>query len=94
MHDVAFFEGQGCPSVALLSSAFLNQAHYQAGGLGLKQVTGLLIPVAHPISDQTVGQLHAKGDLCFKRVVQALLHGAEPFGLSEEGDAAPSDCMA
>lgn len=98
MHDCAYFEAQGLPSAAVLSEMFLQQAHYQAGGLGLSQVAGLLNPVAHPISDQTVAQLHAKADACFDSVLGALLVGAST---SEEKDdlnqpllPAATDCMA
>ena len=74
MHDVAWFEARGVPSAAILSSAFGRQAHYQAEGLGLTGVGPCLHMVAHPISDQTKEEMHAKADVAFDSIVDSLLH--------------------
>jgi len=70
MHDGAFFESKGIPSVALVSDAFKPQAQYQAKALGLEEAARVF--VAHPISDQTVAQLHAKAEAAFEQVAEAL----------------------
>ena len=48
MHDVAWFEGAGLPSVALVSGEFKAQARYQAQGLGLKDAVQLPPGIAAP----------------------------------------------
>lgn len=70
MHDGAFFESKGIPSVALVSDAFKPQAQYQAKALGLEDAPRVF--VQHPISDQTPAQLHAKADAVFEKVAEAL----------------------
>jgi len=70
MHDGAFFESKGIPSVALVSDAFKPQAQFQAKALGLENAARVFVP--HPISDQTASQLHAKADAVFEQVVEAL----------------------
>jgi len=98
MHDCAYFEAHGRPSAAILSEMFMKQAHYQAGGLGLNDIAGLLKPVKHPISDQTVAQLHGKADACFESVLEALMQGitqsAEDLNTPLLDGAETADCMA
>lgn len=94
MHDVAWFESQGLPSTAILSTAFQKQAHYQADGLGLNEVKGLLTYVLHPISDQTVPQMADKADGCMESAVAALLTGDSGSTPTQDGGAPAEDCMA
>ena len=70
MHDAAFFERSGVPSAALVSSEFLPQAWFQAHGIGAGHVRR--VAVRHPMSDQTVQQMHAKADACYATVLKAL----------------------
>jgi len=97
MHDVAYFESRGIPSTAILSTQFQAQAKFQAAGLGLSQVTGLCKYVAHPISDQTVTQMHDKGVAVFADVTTALLEGPKEE-LNVVASGAPptdaEDCVA
>lgn len=70
MHDGAYFESKGLPSVALVSDAFKPQAQYQAKSLGLEKAARVFIQ--HPISDQTDAQLHSKADAAYAAVTEAL----------------------
>jgi len=56
--------------VAILSDEFKAQALYQSRQLGMSQL--IKVFVAHPISDQTVKQLHEKADHAFPSAVEAL----------------------
>eukprot|EP00051_Salpingoeca_urceolata_P032120 m.14357 g.14357 ORF g.14357 m.14357 type:complete len:95 (+) comp4786_c0_seq1:1606-1890(+) len=84
MHDVAFFESKGLPSVAVLSDAFQPQAAYQAQKLGLQATVRLF--VKHPISDQTPAQMHAKADVVYGDVVDALT--TQPVEIDDSAVAA------
>jgi len=70
MHDTAQLETAGIPSVAILSSAFKNQAHVQASSLGCADAFRVF--VQHPISDQTPAQMEAKARECFDDVQRAI----------------------
>lgn len=74
MHDVAYFESQGIPAVAVVSEEFRSQAVYQGRSLGLAENASLTKKVflRHPISDQTRTQLYAKADEVFGDVVRGL----------------------
>ena len=52
MHDVAWAEKNGIPSVAILSDAFVPQSNYNAACLGQKDLARLV--VQHPIQDLRV----------------------------------------
>ena len=58
MHDLAALEAKGIPCVALVSSAFRNQAAVQSRNLGYEGAR--IVFVEHPISDQTTEQLLVK----------------------------------
>ena len=70
MHDTVFFESNGVPSVACVSSEFQTQAHYQAKILDAEFVQQVF--VQHPISDQTREAMHAKAEAVFEQVVRSL----------------------
>jgi len=70
MHDAAYLESHGIPTVAVISSAFKPQAAYQADMLGLKQVRAEF--VQHPISDASKEQMIQKATDTFAGVVKAL----------------------
>ena len=70
MHDARWFEQAGLPACALVSDGFVPQARYQASILDADNVPQVF--VAHPISDQTREQLHAKADLSFEQVYKAM----------------------
>jgi len=92
MHDVAWFEGAGLPSVALVSGEFKAQARYQAAGLGLKDAVQLF--VRHPISDQTVAALRAKADAVFADVVRGLTEDGYAGHQAPDADANAADDAA
>ena len=105
MHDIARFERRGLPSAALISSAFLPQARWQARELGMAGVAHLLVPVEHPMSDKTPSQMYAKADACYEACRSALTTTTPPGaafggagGEDEEEEkppaAAGADCAA
>ena len=71
MHDTARFEAQGQPSVAVLSTAFKPQAHFQAEMLGAPNLP--VVFVDHPISDQTAASLRSKADSAMIAIIKALI---------------------
>ena len=62
------------PAVDIISSGFRSQARYQARILKADRVPQLF--VQHPVSDQTVAQMHEKADSVVDQVVAAL---SEPW---------------
>ena len=70
MHDTVYFESNGVPSVACVSSEFQTQARYQAKLLDAEFVPQVF--VRHPISDQTREAMHAKAEEVFEQVLRAL----------------------
>lgn len=98
MHDAAYFESNGLPATALLSSAFNRQAQYQAKGLGLESIATTCRTVPHPISCRTPSQMAEKADQAFDSIVGALLRVETPQnalpGDAEASPAVSEDCMA
>lgn len=84
MHDGAYFEGKGVPSVCCVSDAFKPQAQYQAASLGYGDAARVFVD--HPISDQTTSQLHAKADKVYAATIRALTSN-EVASVDESGDA-------
>ena len=70
MHDARWFEAAGIPACAVVSNGFVKQARYQAEILEASIVPQVFVP--HPISDQTSQQMHAKADLSFDEVFNAI----------------------
>jgi len=97
MHDVAYFESEGRPANAILSSSFTAQADYQALALGLQGVQALCTTVPHPISDQSPQQMAEKADKCFAAIVEALCDGSTEVMCDTPGGhtlVGASDCMS
>ncbi len=81
-------ERAGIPACALVSEAFLPQAVYQGRQVGAESdadVRRLLVAVKHPISDQTVEQMHEKADACFDMAVRAVTRGLTLDESAESG---------
>mmetsp|Transcript_17774 Transcript_17774/g.23530 ORF Transcript_17774/g.23530 Transcript_17774/m.23530 type:complete len:102 (+) Transcript_17774:599-904(+) len=72
MHDIADLEKKGVPCAALVSSAFVKQARWQAERLGLEGIETLLVGVEHPFSNQNLEQIRIKTDHVFEDAVKAL----------------------
>jgi len=58
------------PSVAVVSSAFAKQSHYQAEMLNLSEVRVSF--VRHPISDASASAMEAKAKGCWQDVCQSI----------------------
>ena len=82
MHDGVYFESQNVPCVAILSDAFKAQSKYQAKILNASFVPQVF--VNHPISDQSVAQMHSKASACFSEVFAGLTKAWKPSEISEE----------
>ena len=70
MHDTAWFELAGKPSVFVASSAFESAAEIQARALGLDAVQRIFVP--HPIQDANDADMRAKADSVLEEVLAAL----------------------
>lgn len=70
MHDVAYLESNGIPTVALVSDQFKPQLAYQASMLGLEQVR--VQWVQHPIQCNTKEEIWQKAVESFAGAVQSL----------------------
>lgn len=77
MHDMSVLEQKGIPTAALVSSAFLPQARWQADKLGLIGVDSLLVGVKHPFSDQSLEQIRTKAEDVFEATLNALSNDVE-----------------
>ena len=88
MHDCARFERRGLPSAAMVSSAFLPQARHQAAQLGLDAVAHILVPVQHPMSDQTLKQMRGKADAAYPLARDALVEQPSADADGEEKEEA------
>jgi len=86
MADTCFFESQGIPCVALISSEFKGQAVYQAGQLGMSNAVRLFVP--HPISDCTRAQLEEKADAVIDRAIYSITHNDLALMQAEEDKGA------
>mmetsp|Transcript_54416 Transcript_54416/g.174481 ORF Transcript_54416/g.174481 Transcript_54416/m.174481 type:complete len:93 (-) Transcript_54416:575-853(-) len=86
MHDAAYLESHGIPTVAIISSAFRPQAAYQAQMLGLDQVRVEF--VQHPISDVSAEQMKQKASDAFSGVLRSLTT-SDVSALQHVADAAP-----
>mmetsp|Transcript_55366 Transcript_55366/g.157329 ORF Transcript_55366/g.157329 Transcript_55366/m.157329 type:complete len:93 (+) Transcript_55366:154-432(+) len=86
MHDAAYLESRGVPTVAVISSAFKPQAAYQARMLGLEQVRVEF--VQHPISDATKEQMQQKAASAFGGVLRALT-SSDTSALQQVTEEAP-----
>ena len=95
MHDVAAFEKQGLPSVALLTNQFLDQSTYQAQKLGLERIPR--IAIQHPVVDPSCS-LDVKAERAFMDVVRALTSHDVPIPELPSGtetvaqSVPPADC--
>ena len=70
MHDTVWFETNGVPSVALVSSEFEGAAITQASALGLEDAR--CVYVAHPIQDASDAEMAQKLDAVWDQVTAAL----------------------
>lgn len=70
MHDVAWAEKSGIPSVAILSDAFVPQSAYQSESLGQKDLARLV--VQHPIQDCSQEEIFQRADRVYGSLVRAL----------------------
>jgi hypothetical protein len=82
MHDMSELEKAGLPCCALVSSAFLPQARWQANQLGLNGVEHLLVGVQHPFSDQNLEQIRGKADAVYEATVNALVKKIDPYAVA------------
>ena len=96
MHDMSVLEKEGIACVALVSSAFLPQARWQSGKLGLVGEAALLVGVEHPFSDQTGEEIRGKADAVFEEVVTKLTEtvGEEEKVAGEEEGGGVGECTA
>ncbi len=70
MHDTAWFELQGKPSVFVASSAFETAADTQARALGMHGLRRVFVP--HPIQDANDEEMRVKADRALEEIVAAL----------------------
>lgn len=76
MHDARWFEAAGIPACAVVSNGFMKQARYQAKILESSMIPQVFVP--HPISDQTMKQMHAKAEASFDEVFHAITQAWSP----------------
>lgn len=69
---MTFFEGEGLPSVAVISDVFMEAASKQDEVLGSEHMKRVW--VHHPIQDRTDEEMHEKADLIFDNIVWNLLN--------------------
>lgn len=95
MHDVHTLERQkGIPSVALVTSAFAEQAHFQSAALGLKQPERHVVLAEHPISDASPAELVAKADALYADLLGELTYKPLAGGTSNRRRIKPTELSA
>lgn len=70
MHDNFWFETQGIPAVAIVSSEFGEAAEAQRKALGMNGARYVLVP--HPIQDANDDEMRAKAGAALDQVLSAL----------------------
>lgn len=70
MHDTAWFELAGKPSVFVASSAFESAADTQARALGMDALRRIFVP--HPIQDANDDEMRVKADAILEEILSAL----------------------
>jgi hypothetical protein len=71
VHDTAWFEINGKPSVFVASSEFVDAAEAQAHALGLPEVQRVFVP--HPIQDRTDDEMRERADAVLDALIEALV---------------------
>jgi hypothetical protein len=71
VHDTAWFEINGKPSVFVASSEFVDAAEAQAHALGLPEVQRVFVP--HPIQDRTDEEMRERADAVLDALIEALV---------------------
>jgi hypothetical protein len=71
VHDTAWFEINGKPSVFVASSEFVDAAEAQAHSLGLPEVQRVFVP--HPIQDRTDDEMRERADAVLDALIEALV---------------------
>jgi hypothetical protein len=71
VHDTAWFEINGKPSVFVASSEFVDAAEAQAHSLGLPEVARVFVP--HPIQDRTDDEMRERADAVLDALIEALV---------------------
>jgi len=71
LHDCVWFESQGIPAVAILSSGFAEAALNQAESLGMPELRLVVVP--HPIQNRTDDEMRELADSVYEDLLGALL---------------------
>jgi hypothetical protein len=71
VHDTAWFEINGKPSVFVASSEFVDAAEAQSHALGLPGVQRVFVP--HPIQDRTDDEMRERADAVLDALIEALV---------------------
>jgi hypothetical protein len=71
LHDTIRLENQGIAAVPVATSEFMLPARAQASALGRPDFDAVY--VAHPIQDQTAGEIEARADAAIEQIVARLL---------------------
>ena len=74
MHDSTKLESLGVPAVPVATSEFVTAARAQASALGRSDLDAVY--VAHPIQDQTKGEIEAKAEVALDEIVRRLVNGS------------------
>jgi hypothetical protein len=73
LHDTIRFENWGIPAVPVATSEFMAPARAQAAALGRPDLDAVF--VAHPIQDQTAGEIQARADAVLDEITSKLIGG-------------------
>ena len=71
MHDSTKLESFGIPSVPVATTEFVTAARAQAAALGRSDLDPVY--VAHPIQDQTKGEIEAKAEAAISEIIPKLM---------------------
>lgn len=73
MHDIRNLEARGIPSVAVVSSEFVQAAAAQNASLGYDPA---IVWVPHPIQDRTDEEMRTLADNALKPILRAICDGS------------------
>jgi hypothetical protein len=71
LHDSTKIESLGIPAVPVATTEFMTAARAQASALGRSDFDAVY--VAHPIQDQTKGEIEAKAVAVFEEISRRLV---------------------